>query len=285
MYKKILAAVNEFTNSETAAHYALALAKACRAKLLLVFVSEETLRHAVFRHAEAAQERLFVEAERQGIEVERITETGGPVMRVQEIVKERGVDLVVIATRREDVKRRFFARTHAREFMTKLPCSVAMVRVVHMGRIHPRDILVPLKGHISHIDERAYFIAKLAEGLGSRVTLFHLLKPLTSFFQGERVLLPVERERRLPKDIERFVKAIEQYGIAHERRTGHGSIGRSITIEAALKRNDLIVMGASERSLLRSLISGNPVEAVLRETPCNLIIVRPDHEHRAGEQH
>jgi nucleotide-binding universal stress UspA family protein len=36
-------------------------------------------------------------------------------------------------------------------------------------------------------------------------------------------------------------------------------------------------MGASERSLLKSIIRGNPVEEVLRETPCNLIILRPGY--------
>jgi nucleotide-binding universal stress UspA family protein len=34
-------------------------------------------------------------------------------------------------------------------------------------------------------------------------------------------------------------------------------------------------MGASERSLLSSFIRGNPVENVLRETTCDLIILRP----------
>ncbi|HDH02033.1 MAG TPA: hypothetical protein ENH17_02765 [Nitrospirae bacterium] len=53
---------------------------------------------------------------------------------------------------------------------------------------------------------------------------------------------------------------------------------RSITIEAASKRHDLIIMGASERSLPASILKGNPVEDVLRETPCNLIILKPRHE-------
>ena len=34
-------------------------------------------------------------------------------------------------------------------------------------------------------------------------------------------------------------------------------------------------MGASERGLWESIIGGNPVEQVLRETPCNLIILLP----------
>ena len=55
MYKNILATVNEFTNSEIASHYAIAMAKACEAKLALIFVSEEKLSSKdVFKHAESS---------------------------------------------------------------------------------------------------------------------------------------------------------------------------------------------------------------------------------------
>ncbi|MEW6054190.1 MAG: hypothetical protein AB1552_10465 [Nitrospirota bacterium] len=37
-------------------------------------------------------------------------------------------------------------------------------------------------------------------------------------------------------------------------------------------------MGASERSLLGGIVRGNPVEEVLRETPCNLIILGPKRD-------
>src|SRR4030043_1538051 len=72
MYKKILAAVNEFTNSEVAAKYAIALAKSCQARLSLVFVAEDKIHRDVFRQAEAALERLFIEAEGYDIDVESI---------------------------------------------------------------------------------------------------------------------------------------------------------------------------------------------------------------------
>src|SRR4030042_2306663 len=74
MYKRSLAAVNEFTNSEIAARYAIALAKSCRGMLSFVFVAEENRDKEVFRHAEAALERLFKEAEKQDVEVASITE-------------------------------------------------------------------------------------------------------------------------------------------------------------------------------------------------------------------
>jgi nucleotide-binding universal stress UspA family protein len=82
----------------------------------------------------------------------------------------------------------------------------------------------------------------------------------------------------LPKDISDFMEYLRKYRISFEQMLLPGSIARSITIEAASKRHDLIIMGASERSLLSSFFKSNPVEHVLRETPCNLIILKPRYE-------
>jgi nucleotide-binding universal stress UspA family protein len=275
MYTKILAAVNEFTNSEIAARYAIALAKAYRATLSLVFIAEDKLNRNAFKDAEEALERLFMEAKDRDVEVESITESGNPFQKISDIVKKNRIDIVFAATRREDIEKRYFTKTLAREFMLGIPCSVAMVRVVQMGRIYPRNILVPLRGKMTHLEERACFVASLAGEFNAAVTLFHLSNPITTFFHGEIHLKPAQREERIPKDIEQFTECLHRYQIHHEKKTGYGAVSSAITIEAAHRRNDLIVMGASERSLLRSIISGNPVENVLRETPCNLIILRP----------
>jgi nucleotide-binding universal stress UspA family protein len=275
MYKRILAAVNEFTNSEIAARYAIALAKSCEAALSLVFVAEDKLDKKVSRQAESAIERLFIEAEGHDVEVKSIIESGNPLKKISDIVNQNNIEIVFTSTRREDVSKRFFVRTFARELMIKLPCSVAMVRGVHLGKIYPINILVPLRGHMTFLEERACFVAKLAQAFNAQVTLFHQHSPLTSFFHGEIHLKPAEREQYIPKDIEEFTGCLRRYDIGHEKRMGYGTISKAITIEAAHRRNDLIVMGASERSLFKSITSGNPVEEVLREAPCNLIILRP----------
>jgi nucleotide-binding universal stress UspA family protein len=147
-----------------------------------------------------------------------------------------------------------------------------------MGRIQPKKIFLPLKARINHIKERAYFTAKMAESFESKVFVFHATKPITKFFHGELHLTPIEWGKRVPKDIADFMGYLKKYEIAYEGRITPGSIGKGITIEAASKRHDLIIMGASERSLLRAFLKGNPVEDVLRETPCDLIILRPRHE-------
>ena len=76
------------------------------------------------------------------------------------------------------------------------------------------------------------------------------------------------------------MKHLKKHKIEYEGKLLPGAVARSITIEAASKRHDLIIMGASERSLLSSILKGNPVEAVLREAPCDMIIFKPFHENK-----
>lgn len=278
MYKKIFAAVNEHLNSEIAARYALNLTKACGAKFYICFIAEKGMPQSSFDKAENAVKRLFIEAEELDIKVESITETGEPVTEIKKIVRHEGINIAFASTRREDIERRFYTGTVARSLSLNLPCSVALVRVVHMGKIHPRKILVPLKARIDHVKERSYFTVKMAEGFNSKVVVFHATKPITKFFHGEIHLTPAQWEKRLPHDISDFMGHIKRHQIDFEGRLLPGAAARSITIEAAAKRHDLIIMGASERGLLASILRGNPVEDVLRETPCDLIILKPRYE-------
>ena len=278
MYRKIFAAVNEHLNSEVSARYALHLAKACGAGFSLCFIAEKGLPQSGFQRAEEAMKRLFMEAEELGIHVESITGSGDPVREISRIAKQGDADIVFVSTRREDVERRFYAGTVARGLSLALRCSVALVRVVHMGRIHPKRILVPLKAKGGSVKEKAYFTAKMAMAFESKVFVFHTVEPMMKFFAGELPLMPAEWEKKLPPDMSDFMEHLRKNDIEYEGRMSPGRTARSITVEASAKRHDLIIMGASERSLLGSLLKGNPVEGVLRETPCNLIILKPAHE-------
>jgi nucleotide-binding universal stress UspA family protein len=280
MYNKILAAVNEHLNSEVAARYAMHLAKAAGGTLYLCHVAEQNAQKEAIQRAEEAMKRCLRKSKEMGITVEEIHEYGDPLERIRKIVRSEGIDIVFASTRQEDIKRRLYAGTMARKLSVNLPCSVALVRVVHMGRIHPKKILVPLKARIDHIDERAFFAAKMAEAFGSNTYLFHTTEPVTGFFRGEIHFTPLELENRLPKDISHFVEHLDSYKVSHEKRLVSGKVGRRIVIEAAARRFDLVIMGASERSLLSSLISENPVEELLRETPCDLIILKARDEDK-----
>jgi nucleotide-binding universal stress UspA family protein len=278
MYKKILVAVNEHINSEITGRCALHFSKSCHAKFYLCFIAEKGAPDECLNRAQEAMLRLFVEAEKLNVPVESLTRTGEAVKEIDAVVRREGIDIVFVATRRQDLERRFYAGTVGRRLSLKLPCSVALMRVVHSGRIHPRKILIPLKARIDHIAERARFAGCLANAFGSMLFVFHAPKPLEKFWHGELHLTPPEWEARMTPDISRFMDSLKQQNIAHEGRLLPGRTARNITIEAFAKRHDLIIMGASERSLWASLRQGNPVEEVLRQTPCDLIILKPRHE-------
>jgi nucleotide-binding universal stress UspA family protein len=278
MYKKVLATINEHLNSEISAKYALSLAKICGAKFYVCFVAAKGLPESNLEKVTSAMKRLFSEAEKMDIACESIITSGDPVSEISKLVKHEEMDIVFTSTRREDIKKRFFTGTVARKLSLKLPCSVALVRVVHMGRIRPGKILVPLKATINNINERAHFTSKMAQYFDSKVMVFHTTKPVRSFFHGEIHLNPVEWDKRLPKDVSVFVEYLKKYGIPYEKKLTPGATAKNITIEAFTKRHDLIIMGASERSMLTNFLQSSPVEYLLKQTPCNLIIHKPRHE-------
>lgn len=278
MYKKVLAAVNEHFNSEVTARYALQLARVCNAKFYMCFIAEKGMSPHDLRTAEDAVNRLFIEALDLGIEAERISKIGDPVAEIRDIVRHEKIGLVFASTRREDIEKRFYTGTIARRLSLKLTCSVALVRVVHSGRVHPKRILVPLKAKVDHVTERADFVTLMARAFESNVFVFHTPKPIAKFFHGEIHLTPPQWEARISHDISHFMEYLKNHDVEHEGRLLPGKTARNITVEAFAKRHDLIIMGASERSLLAALLKGNPVEEVLRETPCDLIIFKPRHE-------
>lgn len=278
MYSSILATVNEHLNSEISSRYALNLARVCNARLYLVFIAEKSMISETVSLAERAIHRLFNLALKSGIEVEAITETGDILDEVKRIVKREKIDIVFTSTRREDVEKRFYTGTISRRLLTGLSCSVALVRVVHTGRIHPDKILIPVKSKIDHIEERAFFISAMSRAFNSKLYIFHAKEPVIKFLHGEVHLDHRDIEMRLTDDIMRFIRTLREYDVDFEERLITGFPSKSIIFEAFSKRHDLIVMGATERFLLSSVFKGNPVEELMRETPCDLIILKPRHE-------
>lgn len=276
MYSRILAAVNEHLTSEIMARYAIEFARASNCKLYLCYIAEKDAPPDAVENGNGALKRLQAISESEGVNWDTITGSGDPVEKIKELVQQESIDLAFASARHKDMENRYFSRTTANRLSLELPCSFALVRVVHMARIRPHEILVPVKARISHLAERAFFCAMMARAFDSRIFLFHAEKPMKSFFSGEIRPRSVELEESITGDLDQFIKILDSYQVKHERKLFHGAAGPGITIEAASKRSDLIIMGANRRSFLSSLFRReNPVEEVMRNTPCNLIILSP----------
>ncbi len=143
---------------------------------------------------------------------------------------------------------------------------------------YPKKILVLVKARIDYLKERVYFISQMSRAFNLRLYIFHAVKSITRYFYGDVHFEYRGIESRLTEDIKRFIHLLWEYGVELEERLIAGFPSKNIIIEAFSKRHDLIIMGATERSLLRSVFKESPVEDLMRQTPCDLIIFRPAHE-------
>jgi nucleotide-binding universal stress UspA family protein len=269
MYRRILTAVDETLNAHAAARYALALAQACEATLFVAGVLTPTMTGQEEGAMRQSAGSLVSAAEAEGVQAQLLMERGEAVHILDDLARTHQIDVVMTASRRHDVEQRYFLRTVPQRLMAVLHCSLIIVRVVHLGLLaHPRQILVPLLGGAFDHAERAYVVSRLAAHFHARLIVFHALEQARR--RGQAV--PYETGAR---QVRTFVDRLLEAGNEPQVRIVSGSlVGEAIMHEAARHRHDLMIMGASQRSLFSTWRRGNPVEDVMRRTPCDLFVCR-----------
>jgi len=269
MYRRILTAVDESLNAHAAFRYAMALAQACGATLFVAGVLTPTMTGTEEGAMAQSAGALVSEAEERAVPAHLLMERGDVVKTLDILARAHHIDVVMTASRRHDVERRYFLRTVPQRLMAVLHCSLIIVRVVHLGLLaHPRQILVPVLGGAFDNAERAYVVSQLAAHFHAKLIVFHALEE--AHRRGQAVPHEAGTERVGP-----FLERLREAGTEPQVRIVTGPlVGEAIMQEAARHRHDLIIMGASQRSLFSTWRRGNPVEDVMRRTPCDLFVCR-----------
>jgi len=254
-YRKVFSVINAQTVSTVIARYAISLAAACKAELVLYAAHEEDC-HATDRHLE----HLVTVASGLGIPVTRITESGDISRLLPKRVQMEKADLVFYPLTPckpygDDLQRRIVSH-----LLRTVSSDLAIMRAISMGKPHPRHILVPLGKTISDSERRLQFVARLAGSFHAQVTLYHLLA--------------ARDVKAMPDVVAQFGKQLQELDIKVLERSGSGLLGKAITVEAITRHNDLIILGASERGVLRKMFFGNPAGDVMQQPPCNAILFR-----------
>jgi nucleotide-binding universal stress UspA family protein len=260
-YRTIFSVINEHSASTVTARYAIALAVACKSELFLYAahneVSAETKLHQTERH----MDYLFTVAFELDIAVKRITEVGDIKKLLPKRVQAEKADLVLYPLMPDDRYGTTLRLQTVHYLLRSIKSDLAIMRAIAMANPHPAHIQVPLGKVISNKGGLLLFVTELAKSFNAQVTLFHISK---------------DREAEgIPEDIIRFRKQLQLQGIAVVERMGRGDIGKSIIVEAITRHNDLIILGASGRGMLRSLFNGNPAGDVMHQPPCDTILFRP----------
>lgn len=259
-YRKIFSVVNEQTASTVMARYAIMLAAACKASLVLYCAYHEGSDEALLRHTSRHLDHLFTVALELDITVTRISEVGNIRRLLPKRVEAEQADLVFYPLTQAEQSGNDRQRETVKALSRDIRADLAFMRVISMARPHPRHILVPFGKVISDLERRLRFIRNLAGSFHAQVTLFHLAAENDA--------------ATAPEDMVKFKHQLQQQEVKVLERTGRGDIGKAITVEAITRHHDLIVLGASERGAVRRLLFGNPAADVMHHPPCNAILFR-----------
>ncbi|MDA8431126.1 MAG: universal stress protein [Geobacteraceae bacterium] len=257
-YRTIVSVINEHTASTVTARYAIALAAACKAGLVLYAAGDDGSDEASLQRTARHQDHLYAVASELGIPVARITGIGNVSKLLPEWLQAEKADLVLYPMIPDKRYGTVLQRQTIRHILRTIRTDLAIMRVITMAKPHPGHILVPLGKVIDDNGRRLMFIAELAKSFQSQVTLFHL---------------SAERDSKgMPDDIIQFGKQLREEHVTVLERRGRGDLGRAITVEAITRHNDLVVLGATGRGALRRLLFGNPAGDIMHKPPCNTIL-------------
>jgi nucleotide-binding universal stress UspA family protein len=188
-------------------------------------------------------------------------------------------NLTVCGTRVRAVHKPFLAGSITEHLLHDAPFPVLAVRVVQPGLLGvPRDLLLPLAGHPRGITAAWPFFHLLS----SELETVHLLRGMmVSTFRLRH--LSGEQFRGLREQGARYLAAVTE-----EIRRGCPAATfrldsrivicddwvREILVHASRLKSRLILLGASQRPLFHQMLHGQPLERVLRGTPCDIGIYR-----------
>ena len=259
-YHKIFSVVNEHTAATVTGRYAISLAAACKAELVLYAVHDEGNNEAQRLHTNRHMEHLFSVASALGITANQITEVGNFNKLFPARVKTENADLVWYPLTPHDRYGVNQKQHAAHPLFRAIRPDLAIMRAVSMAKPHPGHILAPLDKSVDDRGQRLQFITALAKSFQAEVTLLHVSAQ--------------HEAQRMPEGVARFREQLQQQDIMALERSGAGNIGKAIVVEAITRHNDLIVLGASRRGVLRSLFAGNPAGDIMQHPPCNAILFR-----------
>jgi len=187
--------------------------------------------------------------------------------------------LLVCGTRGKPRRQAFLTGSIAAQLLRMHQCPVLALRVVQPGLLGlPHRLLLPLAGHMDSFNR----IWPILQRLAPQLYQVYLLRtvPGSDFAQAQRSPL---RQARLRLDGEQYLDRIgaeltgrvagSSFTIDRRVLIG-GNWAHQVLIEASRLKSQMLLLGASERSLAHRVLHGRHLEQVLCEASCDVGIYR-----------
>ena len=298
MYLKNIVCATDFSDlSNHAIAYGVYLAREFKAMLYLCHVidlSSATIygeatfgfEPQIMRMEEYAQERLKRIMAGHKIEWEPFVTSGNAADEVTRFAEEKGIDLVIAATRGRSGLKRFILGSVTEHLMRTLPCPLLTVHGPKKGpavsidqRIEFKRILVG--ADFSPDSDLAFqYGLSMAQEFQAELHLVHVLEPpvykeIPKSVQGAREEIRKSLHEQLSGKLEAMVP-VEALNWCKPKITllaGYPDI--ELIKYADIENIDLIVLGARGHGVMKSLFIGSTTERVIRNASSVVLSVRP----------
>lgn len=293
--KRILVATDFSESSKVALNICISAFKCMKTKLYILHAIEKLphdYRHSLFRTAYSdVKQRLEENAinkinamlpnDMQGANnATPIVRYGKPFVEVIKAAKEIEADIIVIASHRMKGMGHVISSSVSEKVVRKAHCPVFVIKKEEFTGF--QRIIVPIDfSDCSRIAlEYAIAIAKAHNG---KLTILHVydeaffepyIRAANSQEEADEIVRKIEEINE--NNYNEFLKKVDLTGVEYEKLLKEGVPSNEIVGIARQQDAQLIVMGTHGRSGLKHILIGSDAEEVVREAPCNIIVVKPE---------
>jgi nucleotide-binding universal stress UspA family protein len=300
--RRILCATDLSPASEPAWNEAQLLARALDAELVLLHVLPplpiplegyfpphlyRELAEGAEREARATLDAWLAKLVDPGVKARSRLADGPAALRILDVVREEGSDLVVVGTHGRSGVGRVALGSVADRVLRQATCPVVTVRAD--VRPEPRAAIrrICYATDFSPIARAAWHsVVTLADAARAEVDLVHVaLGPLPDRHLAGQVIGEMARflDDQARAEAERFLQGSE---LPRERihvHIGNGVEADQIVHRAQEREADLIAMGTHGRSGLVRWMLGSVSQRVIQTAPCPVMTIGPGGEHKDGQ--
>ena len=211
----------------------------------------------------------------------QIDPVGQPAAEITRLVDEKGIDLVVAATRGRSGLKRLILGSVTQRLMRTLSCPLLAVQGPEQGLIDPGTAGIRLKKILIGCDFSEDSVLALNYGLSlaqefeSEVHLIHVMEPPVY----HDLLKPSEQTQDmaltdvLKEKLEGLVPSEARHWCSLQAEILRGQPYEELVAYAHVQDMDMIVLGVRGYGLVRSFLMGSTTDRVVRKAPCSVLTV------------
>lgn len=269
---KMLICSDGSEQAERAIRLGAAIGAACQAEVTLFGIIETPSRSDAILESLKRGQALLTEKK---IQAELTTKAGDPVGEIVRRTQEQVYDLVVIGAVRKETQGLFWMSSKSYKIIKEIRPPVLSVA----GQVATIKRMLICSGGGRYIDPALPLTGQIARGMGSTITLLHVVPQPPAIYGGlGRLEQTADKllasQSELGLSLRRQQQMLTDMGVKAEVRLRHGLVLDEILAEFNEGDYDLVVTGSAPSRSLRTYVLGDISREIVNRANCAVLVAR-----------